>query len=284
MTDSSKILLDTGPSSRGWHRLEAMARCARFYGWRYANGRGVGDDRLADPTTDEKLVRGSIGHVGLAHVYARERARKLGENPDRYYFPEEAMELVARKFGSVGLEMLPTAQKAVAAYLQFYATDQFDILGVEKIYSTMVSDSRGRGPYPFTARIDLEYAESSGKIVLVDHKFISKIESKTLKRYTLSGQFLGHRWIGQAVYGDRFGGVVVNLVQVGDNPRFSRLALPPAPGLEKRFPTTLCDLEERISAAEAQATSPLDYTPSPTEMTCMIPYGACSYFERCQWE
>ena len=113
---TSKILLDTGPSTRGFHRLEAHFRCPRLYALGY--GQAGAGGALARKSREQfppaaPLVRGSIGHAGLAHLYIRQLHAQNGGNPDRYYKPTEAMALVADSFGDLGLEMLPVATKVV---------------------------------------------------------------------------------------------------------------------------------------------------------------------------
>src|SRR5690348_7528301 len=115
-----KILINTGPSERGWHRLESYLRCPQLYAWGYGRGGRVEEQGAAFADrfpASNPLVRGSIGHAGLAHVYARLKAVQEGRDPDDYYLPTKAMELVAATFGERGARMLPIAREAVKGYV-----------------------------------------------------------------------------------------------------------------------------------------------------------------------
>ena len=52
-------LIDSGPSERGWHRIESMLRCPRLYALQHIDG-------VEFPLT-RPLVNGIMLHVALAH-------------------------------------------------------------------------------------------------------------------------------------------------------------------------------------------------------------------------
>lgn len=275
-----KILIDTGPSERGFHRLEAHMRCPRLYALGY--GRGGSLDGAARAAAQARfppsppLVRGSIGHAGLAHLYARLKAEQEGSDPDRYFLPTKAMELVAQSFGALGAEMLPIATKVVAGYAQHYSRDCPIVLGVEEEEETVF------GGYRYTARVDLEWEDRAGKVWFADHKLVNKIESKVFRRYVLSGQFLGLAHLGSRKYGDRFGGVQLNLL--GVNPiRFFREVPEPAPWALEHYPETVKNEEEAIKRTEELIKSGLPPPMHPSEFTCWNSYGECPAFEICRW-
>jgi len=275
-----KTLIDTGPSRRGWHRLEAHLRCPQLYAWGYgqagsSDSETVERSRLRFPP-GPPLVRGSIGHVGLAHLYARLQAVQEGEDPNRFYLPLEAMGLVADSFGDLGLEMLSVATRVVGAYAKHFGREKWKIIGVEKEEETHF------GQYLYTARVDLEYQDRAGKIWFLDHKFVSKLEAKVLNRYTLSGQILGLMHLGARKHGDRFGGVQLNLL--GVNPTsFIRHVPDPAPWLLERFPELVKHAEEAISRTEDLIRQNLIVPASPSEFTCYNSYGRCPAHELCRW-
>lgn len=284
----TKILINSGPSRRGWHRLELFLRCPQLWIYRYIIQAPylVNAERMP-------LVRGSLGHVGLAHHYARMRAAQRGENPDSYYDVEEAMELVAPTFGDMGPDILPVARGAVRFYCQKYATEQVKVLDVEREVEAQVRWN-GRGPYLFTQRIDLAYEGADGRVWIEDHKFVAQMRAKVPKRYTLSGQFQGLQWFGRAIYGERFGGVRVNIIQVpnkdpvfGTDARVERIRLEPAPAMLERFPQLVCDAEEGIARLteeiESGRRSPYQAPAAAQEQVCQGPYGLCDAFEACRW-
>ena len=278
--NSSKILIDTGPSRRGFHRLEAHMRCARLYALGYGRAGSGGEtaemSRRRFPPASP-LVRGSIGHVGMAHLYARLRAVQRREDPDAYYVPTEAMGIVADSFGELGQEMLPIASRTVRAYAKHYARENIEVLGVEDEEEVNFYDK-----FLYTARVDLEYRDRSGKVWFADHKLVNKIEGKVLSRYVLSGQFLGLAHLGARKWGDAFAGVAVNLL--GVNPiSFVRVAPDPAPWMLERFPEMVALTEESIARTEQLISVGRNTPASPSEFLCYTPYGRCPAFEMCRW-
>lgn len=275
----AKGLIDTGPSRRGWHRLEAHLRCPQLYAWGYGQA-GAGEETAERSRTrfppGPPLVRGSIGHVGLAHLYARLRSVQEGEDPNRFYLPTEAMGLVADSFGELGNSMLPVATRVVRAYAEHFSHEKWKIIGVEEEEETYF------GPHLYTARVDLEYQDRAGKIWFLDHKLVSKLEAKVLDRYTLSGQILGLLHLGSRKHGDRFGGVQLNLL--GVNPTsFIRHVPDPAPWLLERFPELVKHAEEAISRTEDLIRQNLVVPASPSEFTCYSSYGRCPAHGLCRW-
>lgn len=75
--------VDTEPTERGWsHYYSDFFRCRHLWALR----------RLVQtPTGSEAQVRGAMGHVGLAHHYARAQAQQQGRDPNTLYTPEGAV-------------------------------------------------------------------------------------------------------------------------------------------------------------------------------------------------
>lgn len=272
----SKILIDTGPSPRGWHRLEAYLRCPRLFALGYGrsgeSAEMMAANQIRFPPT-YPLVRGTIGHVGLAHLYARLMASQAGADPE-YYRPFEAMGIVAERWGEMGVEAESSLRPLLAKYLPIYAGDsKKSIIGVEMLLE-MEFEGEGGLEFPYTARADLVYRDPAGKVWIMDHKITGRIESKSLYRYTLSGQFLGLTHLGFARWGDAFGGVVVNLLGEKDQ-RFLRDVIPPAPWALAEFPRTVVATELAIARG--------DFPPTFSEFTCMTPYSRCPAWDFCRW-
>lgn len=273
----SKILLDCGSSGPfGWSSISRFLVCPQLYFWhdKLVRERGPGSGIGAE----EPLVRGSIGHAGLAHLYTRVKCVQEGRSFDEWYSPVEAMVRVAAKAGPMGAAMLPVAAQAVQAYVARYSQDRFRVVGVERFAQI---DFHG---FPYTARIDLEYEDRAGLIWICDHKFVSKIEGKVYSRYTLSGQMLGLAHIGARAYGDRFGGVLVNFIGIRPS-GFLRKVCDPAPWMLMRFPDVIARAHEQIAAYRAKlAEDPSWVIPAtPSEHTCWPYNRPCPMFELCRW-
>lgn len=271
----NKILINTGPSARGWHRLESHLRCPTLYSWGYGQTATNPDAAARFPPT-APLVRGSIGHAGLAHLYAMQREIVAGRDPSTYYSPLEAMRLVADTFGELGAAQLPVAARVVAAYAERYATERLTIVAIEEPIETSFLGWR------YTARADLIWEDHAGKVWIVDHKIVSKIESKVISRYTMSGQVLGLIHLGARIYGTRFGGVRLNLL--GVNPiSFSRVSPDAAPWLLERFPEIVKHAEEGIAQTERLIELGKTVPAAPSEHTCFGSYGPCPAYDLCRW-
>jgi hypothetical protein len=270
----NKILINAGPSERGWHRLEAVLRCPQLYAWGYGRKAAESEGSRFPPTFP--LVRGSIGHVGLAHLYERLRRVQIGEGYSDLYSPSEAMRLVADSFGSIGEEGHGPAARAVKKYAQRYGSEPFTIVGVEEPIETVFLGWR------YTARADLIFRDRAGRVWIMDHKFVGKIESKVYRRYLLSGQFLGLAHLGSRLYGTDFGGIRVNLIGCADG-KFERFTPEPAPWMLQKFPDVVREAEERIAYVERCLVEGRPIPASPSEHTCMGSYGECPAFEFCRW-
>jgi hypothetical protein len=249
-------------------------RCPQLWLWHEA-ARSEGRELVR---SEEPLVRGSIAHAGLAHLYARQRAIQLGENPNEFYPPSIAMAIVAEKYGALGAELLPVADRVVRGYVARYATENYRVLGVEELVQTTFCG------HPYTARVDWIYMDRAQKVWIVDHKCVSKLEGKVYRRYTMSGQILGLWHIGARAYGERFGGVQVNFLAV--NPQsYDRVVPEPAPWMLQRFPAVVARAHEGIAGLQKKiAADPSFVAPAtPSEHTCWPYSRPCEFFEACRW-
>jgi len=266
-------LLNTGPSPFGWHRYETALRCLAAYGY------GLEARLLGRRIDRPQLVRGTLVHLGLAHHYARKLAAQRGEKCD-LYAPVEAMERLTRLeiaaggFAPLWQEQLANAVVAVAGYIAHYATERWRVLHVEEVFGLRFGEAQ------ITQRFDL-VVEIDGWVYTVDHKTSAKITADHRRFYALSGQFIGMTWIGKYTWGDRFGGPILNLVEVNGSgkPRFQRPALELLPAQVAAFGATVATTFARMRDA---AQYPVDQWPkSPSEHTCWTRYGACDHIERC---
>ncbi len=270
-----KILLDTGPSARGAHRIQTALTCPALYAFKHVlrHESAMGDRG--------PLIRGSIGHAALAHHYARLGCVQRGIDPETYHTPHAAIDLVSDKLAPLGNQFRKLIHDAYEAYARYYAVERHYIEGVECLVDEQVPTPAGA--LRFTQRWDLLTKDDAGRKWITDHKFVAKIESKTVLRYALSIQFTSMTWLGHKLLGKDFGGVRLNLVGVGgDHYSFQRPAVPPSPDAVRRFPATLAYAEKRIAEIEALP-SPWDAPRVYSEMVCMTPYGACDATELCRW-
>jgi len=273
-------LIDPGPSEAGWHRLQTALQCPRKYAL----------SRERSYTLSEPLVKGVLVHLGLAQYYARKKAALAGEDPDRFYSPLEgigqlALQNYTEDQNILWMEMAELAQHVVSAYISHWAKEAWTPLYVEEQFRSHVTDEEGNR-HLYTQRADLIVKDNLDKIWIVDHKTTFRISPKTIRRYTLSGQFLGYRVLGERAFGENFGGVTLNMIQlprdVKSHPSFKRPTLEPAPFALRTFKQTLLAAEGVIKRYE-HLDRPLDWPAVHHETACWTPYGACPYHETCQF-
>jgi hypothetical protein len=268
-------IIDSGPSERGWSYYSTVLRCPQLFYWKY-----VYPKIATRPTTfsdyTEPLARGTIFHVAAAHHYARMWARAHGKNEDLVCPPEVAMKIAAAKIGELGEERLPIVQAMWSAYLQRYPVETFEVVAVEQPAEVLIEGVR------LTARIDLIVKEPTGRIFIYDHKSSARMESKVMRRYTLHGQRFGLELLGRKLYGDQFGGVVIN--HITEDCEFVRKSSEPAPWMARKFPLTITLAAALIESLTAKCgTDPSAWPAFPSDQSCYGPYGACPAIPICQW-
>jgi hypothetical protein len=268
-----KKLIDSGPSERGFHRLETFLRCPTQYWWKYVHSKrpGAVPEAPADP-----LVRGSIFHVGLAHHYARMALAQRGDAETfarDFYTPEEAMAVVAERYGDQGKRLLAVVAKPFDLYTARYSHERVTIVGIEKPLEMTFEGFR------YTARADLIVKDSKGKIWIWDHKLVGRVEDKVFRRYAISGQFHGLAHLGRNAFGPAFGGVLINVASVDG--KLERRSPEPAPWLYRRWPKTVAMTERQIAALEDVNVEA--WPAACSETVCVTPYGLCPFFEACRW-
>lgn len=264
-------IIYTGPSPRGWHRLQLAAECLQKYAWRYKAGWRKGLDKRSPA-----LAKGSLIHLALAQHYARMKAKSQG-SPDDWCEPERAVRLIAELEGTD--KYAQTAIDAYRAYVQQYPDDhtKWKVLKVEELMDVQIA-----GRYRLTGRADLVVEDMAGRIFVIDHKSTGRLTSRHKQFYAVSGQLLGYSHMARTLYGDRFSGLIINLIQHG-TPKFSRITLPRSPNLESRFERTVVDIEEAIERMEASGRAYDDWPKAINELTCYGRYGPCPYIDQCRW-
>ncbi len=267
---TAPYLIDTGPSERGWHRIENMLICPQRFA--FANLL-----KLHPPS--EPLTRGTLGHVGLAHYYARTMAIQHRVDPNRYYSPLDAVDqkvnrLLLTNEKDFALKFQQPIKDVLAVYMRDFAREQLQVLGVE------VAVEIHFGPHRMTQRIDLVVEDLNRRVWFWDHKFTGRGTNAIEQRYAQSGQFLLMTYMGHKYFPGRFAGVRVNVVGVDDQ-KIRRDTPPAAPFALQCFPSTVRFAEERI--ALLANVDPWGYPKASSEHVCIGPYGACPFFEKCQW-
>jgi hypothetical protein len=281
-------ILYTGPSPRGWHRLQTVLECPQKFAWEYRWGKEGYDaaERVAAHMNAPKeepdkpgLNRGTLLHLGLAHYYARLREKQNGRDPELYLSPTDAIKVFCEAQGGPYPQHRDDIIQCVQGYVEKYGdSDRFKVLHVEELFDAMI------GGFRFTGRLDLVVEDTRGRVWAFDHKGSGRIESKHREYYSVSGQLLGYQWLARGAFGERFAGLRINLIQHGNNDfKYERPQLLQAPSLLSQFPQTVVDAENRILELEAQDRAYDRWPKAMNEMTCFGRYGACPHIEKCKW-
>jgi len=266
-----KLLIHTGPSPAGWHRLQLFLECPQRYAWNYLAGlKGINND--APP-----LVKGSLVHLGLAQHYSRVKAIQKGEDPEQFYEPNEAIDVMGEVQGGPWKEFGPLAKDVMDEYLLRWRNERFKVVAVEELLEAQISG------YRFTGRMDLVIEDGEGKIWIVDHKTTGRLNPKQRRFYSVSGQILGYQWLGKLHFKERFAGMKLNMIQHGGDFKFQRFDVEPAPKLFAKWPTAVKDAEEGIEKLMAEGRPADEWPIAPSELVCFHRYGACNYLEQCKW-
>ena len=278
-----KILLNTGPSPNGWHKAETFMLCPRRRGWDYA-----GEQEPGKPWHSEATARGTMLHVALAHHYSQVQAVQEDRDPDAFYAPEVALALLPQvetnpADAALMATLIPQVIEAYRGYRADYAMERLKVVAVETVVEMEIPGTGGPGQPPKkTGRVDLIYENSHGQIVFMDHKSAGRITREHKWQYSRSGQFLMMRWLGAAL-GDRFGGVVLNLVQVGNQgKRNERPTLDAVPGFLTSLPLSIGYWERQRIAFEESGLPPELWPAVPSEHSCRGRYASrCPHASKC---
>lgn len=278
--ENEKKIIYTGPSRRGFHRLQLAAECLQRYAWSHRIPKdptpapeGIKSSEPKSPA----LARGSLMHLALAQHYARIKAKQEGTPVDAWCEPEEAVRLIAKLEKCE--EHVDDILKTYEAYQdRFWGDEQeFRVIGVEMLQETMIADK-----YLFTGRFDLIIEDMVGRIWVIDHKSTGFIKAAQKEFYAVSGQLIGYGHMAREKYGAKYAGMKVNLVQVGQKPAFERINLSRSPFLEQNFVQFVVDTEESIERMDASGRNFDNWPKAMNEMTCYGRYGACNFIEWCK--
>lgn len=261
---SDPRFIDAGPSGpAGWHAHGTFAQCPQAWAYRYRLN-------LVPLGAAKPLVRGSMLHAGLAHHYAGVQGQT------GIATPAEAVDHTGDKLAA-DAETRAVVHSALEQYVAGHAheAERLKVIGVEQVLEAEINGNR------YTQRADLIVEGANGGVVILDHKGVGFIDGKTSAAHTLNGQMVGYKWLGRQYFGDRFGGVVLNLIQLGREYRTLRRTVEQAPEAVKQFPDRIADIQ-RAKAALADR-DPWEYPKALSEVVCFNRYGACQFMQLCRY-
>ncbi len=272
------LIIYTGASSRGWHRLQQAAECLQKYAFTYGPRPGIpGIVNREEEMKRPALVKGSLMHLALAQHYARIYMRQNGENPERFEAPEDAVVFMANVLG--GKEYIDLINGIYRSYTQRFAEDEqrMKIVGVERLYETTI-----RGRYLFTGRLDLVFRDEVDRLWAMDHKTTGRLTPSHKQFYSASGQLIGYQHLVRK-HEEDLAGMKLNIIELASGGKFERISLPRAPAFEAQFEQTVVDIEESIERVQGQDRAVDEWPKAMNEMSCYGRYGACPFLDQCKW-
>lgn len=266
-----KLIVST-PSSMGWSKLGTMLMCPRKFALQYLQERTEEEERK-EP--NPALVKGILIHLGLAHYYA---SKIEDHDPTSVYTFDEAIYKKCEQIES-WYPYLSVSHETLVQYIFHYSRQNEDarmkVLGVEKLIKTKIDEQT------ITGRVDLIAEDTVGKVWFVDHKTTNKIDEQQ-QYYAASGQMIGYQYIGREMYGDKFGGMLLNLIKVADDQEdavFERHRVSASETMLDGWPTTVrhsLALMENLKGKELE-----EYPMAMHELICQHRYGPCRFMKNC---
>ena len=283
-------VLFTGPSARGWHRLQTAATCLQLYAWTYENG------PREDISKKPPLAIGTLFHLALAQHYSRMKQEQEGKNPNEFMDPVESVRLVAQV---QGIEThVANVAETYEAYKRRYWQDLHErrIFAVEVLFDGRLEPSSPLEQLALlamerhdpdwnrlTGRVDLMFQDLGGQLWSEDHKTTGRLQKGHKEYFSISGQMLGYEHICRQRHPELVG-FKINLIQHAQRgePKFDRLVLPRRDALAAQFVDRAIDIEQSIARIKAE-NRPVDQWPKAmSELVCYHRYGPCDHIAKCR--
>ena len=270
-------LIDPGQSTWGAHRHDTLGKCFRLYGYSYVEE--------APRETTEPQMLGTLVHLALAHRYMEMQCEQNGE-PNPYYAPLEAVTAKTAALAEEGEDWRYLEGRVADFFRQYeweYQTADrgWRVLAIEKELKMRLAD--GEDSYLFTQRADLIFrSERTGLVYIVDHKTAAR--ASVARTFEVSLQMVGYQVFGQGFWGDRFGGVLLNMLQKPKQDgkwQFTRPMLNGSPGMVRAFKASMLHRRRALAELEAADIPVSDWPMAISDSICWTKYGACPYNQRC---
>jgi len=281
-------LLYTSSSPFSGHTHDMAEKCLQA--WAYKKLLNCWPQQAPVPGRPEidARTKGSMGHTALAHIYRRAQAEQEGEDPERFLPWHMAVQHWASKRDKeqrnrLCTNFVPTVIQAVNGYIDYWLIrrrESVRVLGVEHVL-----DFKPLVGFDHTRSADLILVDVDGLVYFWDHKFVGRLNTQTVSRYAMDGQFLDYMMIGRALYGDRFGGVKLNLITwpAKDQVEFYRDHVGAAPWAGMQRLEQMQETRARLDGLIAEGRDPWRYPKAMNETVCQGPYGLCDAFDLCRY-
>lgn len=307
------VLLDCGPSLRGWSHQESILVCP----WRWA--RSYLDDHTYR-VPSEPLVKGALVHVGLAHYWSWKMGQQglLAPVDAVYALAKQEDERLTPWLGYVSRvwqDHVDVAAKLVQRYCEVQPLAHLKPIAIEHHVAlwvdlvdgvwTLVAPpadaafreklaDEGRwlefyrlgAPWLSTFRADLLAELPDGRVVVIDHKTGYRLDERKVRGFQTSGQMLQYQLWGALGLGSRFGGVHVSFLNfsalTGRGVPFASFQVSSSAAAVSLFPQAVADRAEMIKGLVARDPTGQSWPRAFREQgPCSDRYGTCDFFGVC---
>lgn len=284
-----RLLIDAGESGVGGSFHEYLLRCPQRFAYRYI--------LELEEKASQALSRGALVHVGCSHYEARLQARQqgwTGENggpppATAYHDPITAVAVAGRQRGATEAYVV-TAQRAVNRYMNWRALEErrYAVLAIEHRVSVTFAGVRevlGEPYGDYSVRYDLVLQGRDGRIYVEDHKTTGGVvDGRKKAAFTLSISILGLQKVGRMTYGEKFGGVRLNMISLRDDCPPVRIEPQIAPHALRQFEQTVLDRQYALDALKKSGRDPWNWPKALSEQgPCMDRYGPCPFRDHCRF-
>ncbi|MDF1699586.1 MAG: hypothetical protein P1V36_00305 [Planctomycetota bacterium] len=322
---SEPILIDTGKSRTGWSFWGPAFTCDQLWKFiqvdqvKFGSADALTQGSMGHTLLAHYLVRTEAQRGGI------EYEGEWIEDPDYFLDPEEAVREWARRREAEGVEAACFIGNTLTLFTEYRRREPvirdrvhavetlakltlgYDKLGRfglwidEKLKDPLVLDCPALGdghpnvpalkhghPIEVTKRFDAVMDHrNDGRRYIHDHKITAGGVGKSrAEQYSMDGQFAVNRIAGRQMYGDAFGGVVLNLVQRRSPWTVSKQFVPPTPARDAAFAGQIYrkahDLANLL-VHEIDDPKAAIWPMTQNELVCYHRYGKCGAFERCQY-
>lgn len=275
-----RILINSGASRRGAHRLDKFRFCPQLFSYEDVLGITIPEDKTA-------LVNGSGTHIGAAHHYVRRGAAQPGgvvymgqtfTDPDAFHEPIPAMRLAAGLTTGVERTLWEKLGPNMVAMLEHYVIWchgqdlGYRVVAVEQEVEVMVEGNL------YTQRIDLALEDRRGQVCIFDHKTSGRPD-KAETYYEDDWQIAGLYRFGRGIYKDKFDSVRLNII--GSVAPFvcRRVTAAFRPVFARRLERRVLDVETEIKRLLDSGRDPWDW---PIREICRNRFGhRCKAWRLC---
>jgi hypothetical protein len=218
-------------------------------------------------------------HAVIGQHYARKKARIDGTPVDDWATPEQAIELV-RNDGPIQREWADRILEAGEDYAKFYRAETWKPVGVEHLQQVTWMHEGKRIRYCQSVDLIIIW---KGLVYLVDHKTtyrLPKHEKRIMGMYRLSGQMIGYHLLGRARFGAKFGGVILNFINMpqGKKTAFQRVIHEVPLGAIETFRQTV---QMSRAARDRWEGVPAMERPGVWNEACYGKWGPCAHVDTC---